>query len=95
MGKSNIMRILRNISPLRIMKHQKQLEIVEYLNYLGSKIKNDARSTRETKSRIIMTKLHSTRRRFFSQQIGLKEYSFILCLNLYTSESRSEITGKI
>jgi hypothetical protein len=30
---------------------------VEYLNYLGSKITNDARCTREIKSRIVMAKV--------------------------------------
>jgi hypothetical protein len=38
------------------MIDQKQLENVEYLNYLGSVITNDARCTRETKYRIVMAK---------------------------------------
>jgi hypothetical protein len=35
---------------------QKQLENMEYLKYLGSLITNDARCTREIKSRIGMAK---------------------------------------
>ena len=38
------------------MVYQKQLENVEYVNYLGSKIINDARGTREMKSRSTMVK---------------------------------------
>jgi hypothetical protein len=38
------------------MIDQKQLENVEYFNYLGSMITNDARCTLEIKSRIAMAK---------------------------------------
>jgi hypothetical protein len=38
------------------MIDKKQLENVEYFNYLGSMITNDARCTREIKSRIAMAK---------------------------------------
>jgi hypothetical protein len=38
------------------MIDQKQLENVEYFNYLGSMTTNDARCTREIKSRIAMAK---------------------------------------
>jgi hypothetical protein len=48
------------------MVDQRQLENVEYLNYLGSMITNDARSTSEIKSKIAMAKQHSRRRRLFS-----------------------------
>jgi hypothetical protein len=41
---------------MKIMIDQKQLENVEYFNYLGSMITNDARCTREIKSRIAMAK---------------------------------------
>jgi hypothetical protein len=41
---------------MKIMIDQKQLENVEYFNYLGSIITNDARCTREIKSRIAMAK---------------------------------------
>jgi hypothetical protein len=54
--KTKVMRISRQASPMTIMVDQKQLEDVEYLNYLGSMITNDARCAREIKSRIAMAK---------------------------------------
>jgi hypothetical protein len=45
-----VLRISRQPSPIKIMIDQKQLENVEYFNYLGSMITNDARCTREIKS---------------------------------------------
>jgi hypothetical protein len=41
---------------MKIMTDQKQLENLEYFNYLGSMITNDARCTREITSRIAMAK---------------------------------------
>jgi hypothetical protein len=52
--KTKVMRISRQPSPMKIMIDQKQLENVEYFNHLGSMITNDARCTREIKSRIAM-----------------------------------------
>jgi hypothetical protein len=54
--KTKIMRISREPSPLHFMVAQKQLENVEYINYLVSMITNDARCTREIKSRTVMVK---------------------------------------
>jgi hypothetical protein len=54
--KTKVMRISRQPSPRKIMIDQKQLENVEYFNYLGSIIANDARCTRGIKSRIAMAK---------------------------------------
>jgi hypothetical protein len=56
MEKTKVMRITRQPSPIKIMIEQKQLENVEYFNYLGSMITNDARCTREIKYRIAMEK---------------------------------------
>jgi hypothetical protein len=53
--KTKVMRILRQPSPVQIMIDQKQLENVEYFNYLGSMI-NDTRCTHEIKSSIAMPK---------------------------------------
>jgi hypothetical protein len=53
---TKVMRISRQPYPIRIVIDQKQLENVEYLNYLGSMITNEARCTREIKSRIAMAK---------------------------------------
>ena len=50
------MRISRQPSRIKIMIDQKQQENVEYFNYVGSIITNDARRTYEIKSRIAMTK---------------------------------------
>jgi hypothetical protein len=46
------------------MIDKKQLENMEYFNYFGSMLTNDAWCTREIKSRI--QKQRSTRRRIFS-----------------------------
>jgi hypothetical protein len=51
--KSKVMRISRQPFPIKIKIDQKQLENVEYFNSLGSMI-NNARCTREIKSRIAM-----------------------------------------
>jgi hypothetical protein len=48
--KTKVMKISREPSPLQIMRDQKQLQNVEYFNYLASTITNDARHTREIKS---------------------------------------------
>jgi hypothetical protein len=50
------MKISRQQSPVQIVIDQTQLENVEYFNYLGSMITNDARCTREIKSRIATAK---------------------------------------
>jgi hypothetical protein len=42
--------------PVEIMAHRKQLENVEYFKYLCSLKTNDARFTRENKSRIVLVK---------------------------------------
>jgi hypothetical protein len=50
------MRISRQPSPVQIMIDQKQLEIVEYLNYLGSVTTDDGRRMCGIKSKIAMAK---------------------------------------
>jgi hypothetical protein len=52
--KTKVMRNSRQTSPIQATIHQKQLENMEYFNYLCSMITNDARCTREIKSRIAM-----------------------------------------
>jgi hypothetical protein len=42
-GNAKVMRISRQTSPVRMMIDQKQPKNVEYFNYLGSMIANDAR----------------------------------------------------
>jgi len=54
-GKAMVMKISRHPSPIQIMIEQKS-ENVEYFNYLGSMVTNDARCTQEIISRIAMAK---------------------------------------
>jgi hypothetical protein len=90
--RTKVIRISRQPSPIKVTIHQKQLENVEYFNYMGSMITNDTRFTREIKSRIAMAKKHSTIRRLFPSKLYLNlkkktnkllhlEHSFVWCLN--------------
>jgi hypothetical protein len=63
--KTKVMGISRQPSPMEIMIDQKQLENVEYLNYLGSMITNDARCTCEIKSRIASKKAALNKKKKF------------------------------
>jgi hypothetical protein len=49
--KTEVMRIARPPSLVQIMINQKQLQNMEYFRYLGSMVTNDARRTREIKSK--------------------------------------------
>jgi hypothetical protein len=54
------------------MIDQNQLENVDYFNDLGSMITNDARCTREIKSRIAMTKLaFNMKKTLFTSKLDL------------------------
>jgi hypothetical protein len=66
------MRISRQPAPMKIMIDQNQLENVEYFNYLGSMITNDARCTCETKSRIAMAKAaFNKKKNLFTSKLDL------------------------
>jgi hypothetical protein len=52
------------------MVDQKQPENEEYLNNLGSMIRNDARRTREIKSRIVMATAAFHKKNSFHRSIG-------------------------
>jgi hypothetical protein len=70
--KTKVMRISRQPSPMKIMIDQKQLENVEYFNYLGSMITNDTRCTREFKSRIAMAKAaFNKKKNLFTSKLDL------------------------
>jgi hypothetical protein len=69
--KTKVMRISRQPSPIKIMIDQKQLEYVECFNYLGSITKNDARCTREIKSRIAMAKAAFNKKTRFTSKLNL------------------------
>jgi hypothetical protein len=89
--KSEAMRISRQPSPVQIMIDQQRLQNVEYFNYLCSMLTNDARCTREIKSRSAMAKSSIQQEEdSFHQQTGFKskeetgkvlhlERSFVWC----------------
>jgi hypothetical protein len=54
------------------MIDQKQLENVEYFNYFGSLITNDARCTREIKSRIVTAEAAFNKKTLFTSKVDLK-----------------------
>jgi hypothetical protein len=54
------------------MTQQKQLENVEYFNYLGSMITNDAKYAHESKSRIAMAKAaFNKKKNLFTSKLDL------------------------
>ena len=67
--KTKVMRISRQPSPIRIMVDKKQLENVEYFNYLGKMIINAARCTREIKTAIAATKAAFNNEAFFTRKM--------------------------
>jgi hypothetical protein len=70
--KTKVMRISRQPSPIKIITDQKQPENLEYFNYLGSMITNDARCTHEMKSRIAMTKAaFNNKKTLFTSKLNL------------------------
>jgi hypothetical protein len=54
--KTKVMRISRQLFPVKIMIDQKQLDNVESFKYLGSNLTNEGRCTCEIKCRIAMAK---------------------------------------
>ena len=71
MGNTRVMRISRQSSLIQIVIDQRQVGNVECYNYLGFVI-NDARYTREIKSKIAMAKAAFNNKNTFHRQIGLK-----------------------
>jgi hypothetical protein len=75
------------------MIDQKHLEIVEYFNYLGSMITNDARCTREIQSRIAMEKAAFNKKKtLFTSKLDLNLMTklvkcYIWSLALYGAET--------
>jgi hypothetical protein len=69
--KTKVMRLSRQPSLMKIMIDQKQLENVEYFNYLGSMI-NDARCTCAIKSTIVMAKAaFNKKKNLFTSKLDL------------------------
>ena len=71
-GKTKAMGISRQPSPVQIMMDQKHPENVEYFNYFGSMITNDARCAREIKSMIVMEKaaFNKKKKEYFHQPVN-------------------------
>jgi hypothetical protein len=67
--KTKVIRMSRQPSPVEIMMDQKQLENVEYFNYLGSLITKYARCTCEMKSRIATAEVAFKRKKTLSPNI--------------------------
>ena len=61
--KTKVMRISRQPSPIQNMISQTQTENVEYFNYLGSMVTNDARCIQEITSRTAMAKTASKKKK--------------------------------
>jgi hypothetical protein len=66
------MRISRELSPFHIVIHQKQLNNVEYLNYLDSITPTDSRCTCQIKYRVAMAKAAFSRMKtLFTRKLDL------------------------
>ena len=65
--KIKVMKISKQPSPIQIMVDKIQLENVEYFNYLGSMIINDAKCTCEIKFRIAMVTTAFNKKNSFHQ----------------------------
>jgi hypothetical protein len=71
-----------------------RLKNVEYFNYVDNMITDDARCTREIKSRSAVAKIEFNKKNVFFSNLFLdlrQEHSFACCWNLDTSENRSKI----
>jgi hypothetical protein len=78
--KTKVTRISSEQTPVENMTDQKQLENVEYFIYLGYMIRNNARCTREIKSRIVMAKAAPKRKKSSFTSKFRKETSEVLHL---------------
>jgi hypothetical protein len=71
--KTKVMRISRQLFPVKIMVDQKQLENVVSFKYLGRILTNDGRFTCEIKCRIAMTKAaFNKKRNLFTSTLDLE-----------------------
>jgi hypothetical protein len=70
--RTKVMTISKQLAPLNIRIDKKQLENMEYLNYLGSIITNDARCTCEMKSKTAMVKAaFNKKKNLFTRKLDL------------------------
>ena len=70
--KTKVMGVSRQPSPAQIMIDHKHPENVEYFNYFGGMITNDARFAREIISMIVMGKATFNKKKSLHQQTGLE-----------------------
>ena len=70
-GNTEVMRISRKLSRIQIVIDHRQVGNVECFSYLGFMI-NDARCTREIKSKIAMAIAAFNKKKTFHRQIGFK-----------------------
>jgi hypothetical protein len=69
--KTKLMRISRQPSIIEVIIDHKQLENVEYFNYLGSVIANYAKHTHEIKPRMTMAKAAFNRKALPNSKLSL------------------------
>jgi hypothetical protein len=73
MGKTKVVRISRQPSPLQTLTDQKQVENVEYFKHVGCMLTYDARCTCDTKSKTVTSKASFMKgKKTLHQYIGLK-----------------------
>ena len=89
---TKVMRISRQSYSIQIMIGKKQLENVEYFNYLGSMITNDARGTHEINSRIAVAKAALNTQALFTSKFDLNLWKklvkcYIWGIALYGAET--------
>ena len=95
-GKTKIMRISRETSLLHIMIDKKRLTNAEYFNYLGSMTTDDARCTREIKSRSVMAKASFSNKLDLHLRMILKKcYIWSIALNCAETWKRSRIIWNV
>ena len=71
-GVTKVIGMTRWPSSLLIMTDLKQINDMEYFNYLGSMITNNVRCTRaKLNTRLLWQRQHSTRRRLFINKLDL------------------------
>jgi hypothetical protein len=71
--KTKVIKILRQLLPVKIMIDQKQLKNVESFKYLGNILTNDGRCTCEIKCRIAMAKAaFNKKRNLFTSTLDLE-----------------------
>ena len=87
---SKVTRISREPSPLQIMIDEK-LENVEYLNDLGTMIKNNARCIHNIKSKIIIAKAaFNSKKAFFTTNLDFNFGKKLLKCHIYSAAFHSD-----